>query len=519
VNGLHRPTTYADLIVTALERYSERVAFIHEDRRWTYNEVRSQVSRFCTALDRLGMRPGMGVACLSGNRPEAWMFSAAAMLIGCRFTPLHPLGGLDDQAFIAEDAELSLLAYDPAQFQERADDLRLRASGLRLASFGPAEGTDDLLALAAVERPAALPSVPAEDDIAWLLYTGGTTGRPKGVMVAHRSFVQNFFLTLTEFQWPAQITFLACTPITHAAGTFVVPTLVRGGTFITMPAFDPAHFRELVAEHGATATFMVPSIIYRLLDLPQAGDGQLRSLETIIYGASPMSPPRMLEALDRFGPIFNQLYAQSEAPNTVCVLRKEDHDPGRPHLLASCGQPMVGIQVQLQDEGGAEVPTGEVGEICVRGRLVMNGYWKRPEQTAEALRGGWLHTTDLARRDDDNYFYIVDRRKDMIISGGFNVYPREVEDVLAAHPAVAVAAVIGVPDETWGEAVRAIVVLRPGASADADELMALVRRSKGPVHTPKSIEFVDAIPLTAVGKPDKKALRATFWSGRDRSVN
>ena len=439
------------------------------------------------------------------------MFSAAAMMIGCRFTPLHPLGGLDDQSFIAEDAELSVLAYDPLQFQERAEKLRERTPGLRLLSLGPSEGADDLLALAAREAAGDLPAVPVEDDIAWLLYTGGTTGRPKGVMVVHRCFVQNFFLTLTEFQWPAEIRFLACTPITHAAGTFVVPTLARGGTFITMGGFDAGGFMARVEELRVTATFLVPSIIYRLLDDPDLGEHDLRSLETIIYGASPMSPQRMLEALERFGPVFNQLYAQSEAPNTVCVLRKEDHDPARPHLLASCGQPMVGLQVQLQDEDGVEVPVGEVGEICVRGRLVMNGYWKRPDLTAETLRGGWLHTTDLARRDEESYLYIVDRKKDMIISGGFNVCPREVEDVLTEHPAVAVAAVIGVPDDRWGEAVKAIVVLRSGMAVEPGELIALVRERKGPVHAPKSVEFAESIPLTAVGKPDKKALRATYW--------
>jgi len=224
--------------------------------------------------------------------------------------------------------------------------------------------------------------------------------------------------------------------------------------------------------------------------------------------------------MKRFGPVFMQLYAQSEAPNTVTVLRQRDHDPERfAHRLASCGCPVAGNQVRLLDESGAEVAVGEVGEICVRGPLVMAGYWNKPEETAKAFRNGWLYTGDLARRDDDGFLYIVDRSKDMIISGGFNVYPREIEDVLTAHPAVAAAAVIGVPDEKWGEAVKAVVVLKSGAQAHAEELIALVRERKGVVYAPKSLDFADSLPVTGLGKPDKKALRARYWAGQQRSVH
>jgi fatty-acyl-CoA synthase len=240
----------------------------------------------------------------------------------------------------------------------------------------------------------------------------------------------------------------------------------------------------------------------------------------VIYGASPMSPTRLVEGMQVFGPIFMQLYAQSEAPNTVTVLHQHEHDPEHhPERLASCGTPCVGTQVKLLDEHGQEVPEGEVGEICVRGPLVMQGYWNKPEETAQALRLGWLWTGDMARRDADGYLYIVDRSKDMIISGGFNVFPREVEDALSQHPAVAAAAVVGVPDAKWGEAVRALVVLRPGAAATAEELIAMVRDRKGSVYAPKAVDFVDALPMTGLGKLDKKAIRAKFWQGLARSVH
>jgi len=256
-----------------------------------------------------------------------------------------------------------------------------------------------------------------------------------------------------------------------------------------------------------------------MLDDPSQGDDALGSLEVVIYGASPISPARLAQAVGRYGPRFMQLYGQTEAPNAITALRRADHDPvAHPERLASCGVPIGPIQVALLDEAGGEVPDGEVGEICVRGPLVMAGYWKRPEETAQAFRHGWLHTGDLARRDAQGFLYIVDRSKDMIVSGGFNVFPREVEDVLTAHPAVAAAGVIGVPDETWGEAVKAVVVLHAGMHVDAAELIALVREAKGPVQAPKTVDFVASLPVTGLGKPDKKALRAAYWGGATRGV-
>jgi fatty-acyl-CoA synthase len=232
-----------------------------------------------------------------------------------------------------------------------------------------------------------------------------------------------------------------------------------------------------------------------------------------------MSPTRLKEAIERLGPIFFQYYGQAECPMTITVLRKEEHDTSRMDRLATCGRPVPWLRVALLDDEGNEVARGEPGEICVQGPLVMKGYWNKPEQTEEALAGGWLHTGDVARADDEGYLTIVDRKKDMIVSGGFNVFPREVEDVLSSHPAVSAVAVIGVPDDKWGEAVKAVVVLRPGAEVSPDDLAALVKERKGAIHAPKSVDFVDAIPLSPLGKPDKRALRAGYWGGADRQVN
>jgi len=230
-----------------------------------------------------------------------------------------------------------------------------------------------------------------------------------------------------------------------------------------------------------------------------------------------MSPRRLVEGIERIGPVFSQLYGQTEC-YPVSVLRKADHDPKTPELFLSCGFPIAACEVKILDNDDQEVETGEAGEICVRAPHVMAEYWKRPETTAETLKNGWLHTGDIARQDERGYMFILDRKKDMIVSGGFNIFPREVEDVLSQHPDVAMVAVVGIPDEKWGEAVTAIVVPREGSTPNADELINLVKARKGSAHAPKQVQFVRQLPMTGVGKVDKKVLRASFWSGRDRMV-
>src|SRR5262249_17722737 len=252
------------------------------------------------------------------------------------------------------------------------------------------------------------------------------------------------------------------------------------------------------------------TMIYALLDHPRFGEFDLSSLETVFYGASAISPTRLKEAIERIGPKFFQFYGQAECPMVITVMRKSEHDVNDLRRLASCGRPVPWVHVELLDSNNRTVPEGEPGEICVRGPLVMDGYRDNPELTAQAFSGGWLHTGDVAVRDPGGFLRIIDRTKDMIITGGFNVYPREIEDILSEHPAVSQSAVIGVPDPRWGEAIKALVVLRPGSSASAEELIALVAQRKGAFQAPKTLEFVESIPQTAVGKPDKKALRAQF---------
>ena len=300
------------------------------------------------------------------------------------------------------------------------------------------------------------------DDLCTIVYTGGTTGRPKGVLMSHRVWQAMTWIQMAEWEFPDDLRIAIATPLSHAAMSLVAPVLLSGGAFYVMESFDPDGFFDLVAEHRITATLIVPVMLYALQGHPRYETADMSSMETIFYGASPMSPAKLARAIEDWGPIFFQFYGQTEAPMVITHLKKGEHDLARPDRLASCGRPVPWMHVALLDTDNQPVGPGESGEICTRGPLVMTGYKDLPDETAEALSGDWLHTGDVGRFDADGYLFIVDRTKDMVITGGFNVFPREVEDVISTHPAVSMVMVIGVPDDKWGEAVKAVVVLQPG---------------------------------------------------------
>ena len=520
MDELHRGVFLPDLFVKALDLHPDRPAVYLGEEVLTGAQVRDEVSRYVQAFRALGMVQGDAVSMLSPNRPEVLFAMGANMVSGFRATPLHPMGSLDDHAYVLDDAGITTLVFDPS-FAERAAALAERVPGLvRLLSLGPCDVGDDLLARIPGFAPERLvPPVVDADDVAGLAYTGGTTGKPKGVMGTYRSGSTMTWIQMTEWDWPADTRFLICTPLSHAGAAFFIPTLLSGGSLIVLPYFEPASFLAAIEQYRVTATMLVPTMLYVLLDHPALDTTDLSSLETVYYGAAAMSPTRLAEAIDRLGSIFFQYYGQAECPMTITVLKKEDHDPSIPGRLASCGRPVPWLHVALLDDDCNRVERGAPGEICVRGPMVMRGYWNKPAETESALQGGWLHTGDVATEDEHGFYTIVDRKKDMIVSGGFNVFPREVEDVLATHPAVAAAAVIGVPDEKWGEAVKAVVVLRPDRSVEPGELIALVKDAKGAHYAPKTIDFAASIPLSPLGKPDKKALRAQYWGEGGRQVH
>ena len=510
--------TQLDLVLGALRRYPDREAFRQDDRGFTYREIADLLGRWGAVLARLGVGERGGVGLLSPNRPEVWLGQVAPGLVGGRYTALHPLGSLEDHLYMVREAELRVLLIDPA-YAERGAQL-LERSGVveHVLSFGPCEVGRDVNAMAADAGPHALPaSAGTADQLSWLLYTGGTTGVPKAAMLTEGGLGQMILNVSTGWDLPSERRYLAVAPISHAAGMMVTPTLMRGGTVVLQKGWDPQRWLDLVARERITMSLLVPTMIYSLLDAPGLAQADLATLETIMYGASPMSPSRLVEGIERIGPVFSQLYGQTEC-YPVSVLRKADHDPRTPELFLSCGFPISACEVKILDDSDHEVAPGDAGEICVRAPHVMAEYWKRPETTAETLKSGWLHTGDIARADERGYMFILDRKKDMIVSGGFNIFPREVEDVLTQHADVAMCAVVGVPDEKWGEAVTAVVVAREGARPNAEELIALVKAKKGAAHAPKQIQFVKELPMTGVGKVDKKVLKASFWAGRERMV-
>jgi len=519
---LNRPVYAADLIISALSRTPDNPAVnIIGQREMTAREMSEMVSRYSQALASKGLTQGKQLSVLALNRPEVLFNMAANQVNATRSTPLHPMGSADDQAYVLGDCGAEALVFDPDNFTDRARELAERVPTIKhFLSLGPCEFGEDLNALAMTfaPKPLVAPLVNGED-LAGISYSGGTTGKPKGIMSSYRGGATMTQIQMSDWQWPDEVRFLICTPLSHAGAAFFTPTLLKGGSLTVLPGFDPEKFMQTVQDHRITATMLVPTMIYVLLDHPKFDQYDLSSLQTIFYGASAISPTRLAEGIRRMGPIFFQFYGQAECPMTITVLRKEDHDPDNLERLASCGRPVPWLHVALLDDDGNVVPHGEPGEICVRGPLNMKGYLGNPEQTAEAFEHGWLHTGDVARADDEGFLYIVDRKKDMIITGGFNVYPREVEDVISTHPAVSAVAVIGVPDERWGESVKAVVVRRPGETVEAEELISLVKDAKGSVQAPKSVDFIGAIPLSALGKPDKKALRAQYWGDGSRQVN
>jgi fatty-acyl-CoA synthase len=511
------PTTGGQTL-RALRRYPDRIAFSWPSGSLTYRGAIELIGRMQNAFVRLNLPRGSCVAFLTSNRADTWCAGVAAQLSRLAITWLHPLGSLDDQLFQLEDSESKVLVIDVDAFRERGAALAASASGLKTVfTLGRADYGIDLLA--AVEACGSIsPRCLAQpDDVATLNYTGGTTGKSKGVLRHHRQLTPFSGLILADFELPERPNYLAVAPISHVAGTKVVPTLMRGGTVHMLKGFDPGAVLATIAREKINFTLFVPTMIYVLLDHPALSKTDLSSLELLLYGASPMAPSRLLEAIERIGPVLSQLYGQTEC-YPVSVLRKADHDPSQPELFLSCGFPIAGCEAKILDDQDREVPTGQAGEICVRAPHVMAEYWKRPEQTAETLKNGWLHTGDIARADERGYMFILDRKKDMIVTGGFNVFPREVEDVLATHADVAVVAVIGIPDDKWGEAVTAVIVPKPRTSPSERELIDLVKQRKGSTHAPKQIKFVSELPMTGVGKVDKKALRTKFWAGRERLV-
>lgn len=507
---LHPSNHPVSPILNALARDKDReVLQMVGGATWTGGDLLRSLSQLVQALTAHGIGEGVGVALLASNSVEVLLMHNAMGLVGCTAVALHPMGSADDHLFAIEDGQVEVLIFDPAKYKGRAQELIQRTNRLRtVLSLGECDLGTDLLGFSrAIEPKPIEPRVFSPSTIFRLSYSGGTTGKPKAIPASPRAGAQSMQIMLSYWEWPIEPRMLVVVPLSHAGGSLFGPVLLKNGTLVVLPTFDSGAVLKAIEEYKINCVMLVPTMIYALLDDPDFDKYDLSSLETVFYGASLMSPVRLKEAIERIGPVFFQFYGQAEAPMTVCVMRRSEHDPDNPLRMASCGRPVPWVDVALLDDDNQPVADGEPGELCVRGPIVMDGYYQRDALNEEVFAGGWLHTGDVAVRDPDGFLRIVDRKKDMIVTGGFNVFPSEIENVIAQHPAVAQVGVFGTPDEKWGEAVTAAVALRPGQSVDEETLVALVRLHKGPHQAPKRLLFVDALPQTAIGKPDKKALR------------
>lgn len=523
VAALHEQPLLPHLVVSNLGAHGDAPCIHTAQGVMSYAEVSARTSQFVQAQRSVGVLAGKRLAILSKNRPEVLINAMATLVNGVVLTPLHPMGSLSDHTYVIQDAEIDCLVYDPTNFSERAAQIKAEIPDLVLLAIGPDEVGVDYLELADgfAAQPLVAPDVHLED-LCTIVYTGGTTGRPKGVLMTQRVWQTMTWIQMAEWEFPRPLRIAVPTPLSHAALSLLAPVMVAGGCFYAMESFSPDAFFDLVERERITCSMIVPVMLYAMQNHTRYESVDMSSMETMFYGASPMSPAKLAKAIEQWGPIFFQFFGQTEAPMVITHLKKHEHDLAHPERLASCGKPVPWLHVALLDEHNQPVGPDGSGEICVRGPLVMNGYKDLPDETAEALSGDWLHTGDVGRFDNEGYLYIVDRTKDMVITGGFNVFPREVEDVLSAHPAVSMVMVIGVPDPKWGEAVKAVVVLADGRDPSDEltvELTALVKDAKGSQQAPKSIDYVESLPLTPVGKPDKKAMRAHYWEPTDRAVS
>ncbi len=489
----------------------------------TYDEHGDRVLRLADAIRRLGVAPGDRVAVLSLNSPRFEELYHACLL-GCAvLNPLNLRFAPRELTHVLADSATRVVFVDAA-FAPVIDAVREAAGVRTVVLLGEPTGgvPHDLVyeQLLAAAEP-VVPAEPEEDDAAMLMYTGGTTGLPKGVLLTQRSLM----LTLYHIQASVRIepddVYLAQVPLFHAASMgAIIGTPITGGRLVTVPYFDPGTVLDVFEKHRISNTIMVPTMLAMMFAHPAYAAERLASLERLTYGASPMPAPILKRIQDELPQIaLYQGYGMTESAALVSLLLPEDHERGGA-VLRSAGRPVPGTTVSIQDDAGDELPVGEVGEICLRGGQFMREYWRRPEETAAAFAGGWYHSGDAGRLDEEGYLYLVDRTKDMIISGGENVYSTEVEQAVAAHPAVAQVAVIGVPDDTWGEAVHAVVVLHPDAQVSEPELIAHTHGLIAGYKVPKSITFRgEPLPLSGAMKVLKRELRAPYWEGHERAVN
>ncbi len=512
------------ILTKASRLHGNRLAIHYGEQQLTYAAFTQRVARLAQALRTLGVRPGDRVALVQRNGPALFETLFACFRAGAVAVPINVRLHPEEAAFICQDCEARVLVAT-GEYAASAFQARERMPELQLVGVEGVAGTLDYETFLTAADPMTADTEVDPDDLAWLFYTSGTTGKPKGAMLTHRNLLtmtMNYFADVNPLE-PEDIV-LHAAPLTHGSGLYGLPAIAKGAANVILPtpSFDPEAVFHLIQQlRVTTIAFLAPTQIKMLLNGPyQTYD--LSSLRCIPYGGGPMYVEDMKQAVAAWGPVLVQIYGQGEAPMTISYLRKEEHmthgDPAAERRLASAGIPRTDVEVRIVDNDDREVAVGAIGEIVARGSIVMAGYWNRPEATAETLRGGWLHTGDIGMMDAQGYLYLLDRKKDMIISGGNNIYPREIEEILLVHPAIYEVAVIGVPDQLWGESVKAIIALRPGMAITEEEVNAFCRQHLASYKKPRTVEFVPELPKNAYGKILKRELREQYWQDRERRI-
>ncbi len=506
--------------------FPERLAIAYGDYELTYQQANKRINQMANALRGLGIQKGANVAILLHNCPEFLEALYACFKAGIGSVPinfrLHP----KECSFIIDNSEAVAVVLGE-DFRDSLYSLKREMPRVKhyICITNPLEGMLPYEALLKNQPTNFTDEDVQRDDLAWLFYTSGTTGRPKGAMLTHHNLMvmaMNFFADMAPLG--SEDVILHAAPLSHGSGLYGIPNVAKGAANVILKSktFDPRIVLETIERRKVTNMFMAPAMIKRLVTTPEIDHYGLSSLKCIHYGGAPIYEEDLKAAVRKLGQVLVQLFGQAESPMTISYLRKEEHlldgTAEQMKRLTSAGIPRTDVEVKIFDSNDKELPSEEMGEIVVRGEVVMKGYWKNPEATAETLRGGWLHTGDLGIMDERGYVYILDRAKDMIISGGENIYSREIEDVILRHPAVFEVAVIGIPDEKWGESIKAFVALKEGQQAAEEEIINFCKDHMASYKKPKSVEFIDSIPKNPYGKVMKRELREKYWSGAARRI-
>jgi acyl-CoA synthetase (AMP-forming)/AMP-acid ligase II len=515
------PSTVGEIIERNAALFPRKTAVVFEGKRPTFAEFATRVRKLSNALCTGGLKRGMRLAILAQNCLEYFEAVGAAELTGFIAVTLNWRLAPAELAPIVADCTPAALIFEE-RFRAQAESLRAQGVIERFIVIGAAAGQgaesyEDVLASGTDTAP---PFRPEPVDTVYLIYTSGTTGRPKGVELSHRAIISAAIMNSWGIGAQTSDRMLIVMPLFHIGGKICQLCFhVLGATIFLHRAFDAVTMLRCIEDERITAAHFAPIMVRGLLDAP--GHFSTESLRLVIYASAPMAVTQVREAIARFGPIFHQVYGMTEHV-VATVLHAHQHlpdgTPAEARRLASAGHPFFDTEIKVVRADGSECDREEIGEILLRGPSMMSRYWNNPAATEETLRGGWMHTGDMGFFDDEGFLFVADRKKDMIVSGGENIYSREVEEALLTHPAVAQAAVIGVPDRHWGESVKACIILRAGRTASEAELIEHCRTLIASYKKPKSVDFMAEFPRLFNGKVDKKALRAAYWQGRDRGV-